>query len=238
MYALILAGGRGERLRPLTDTVPKVMVPVLGKPVIWYQLHWLRFYGVTDVVVLGGYFWQTIRDFLGDGKKLGVKVEYSIEAEPLGRGGAFKKGLSLLDRNAGLFIGLNGDLITAVNLADVIQTHRKGGYQATLVLVPLRSPYGVVEVDSMGRVAAFREKRELPHWMNAGIYVMERSIEETLPDKGDHEDSTFPNLAREGKLGGYTTRLFWKTLDNFKDLREMEEELQRRRPELPWLPRK
>ena len=92
MYALILAGGKGERLRPLTDTVPKPMVPVHGQPILWHQIEWLKTGGVTDVVFLAGYRWQVIKDFFGDGRNFGIRAHYSVEDTPLGRGGSDKAG--------------------------------------------------------------------------------------------------------------------------------------------------
>ncbi|MFQ5860726.1 MAG: NDP-sugar synthase, partial [Dehalococcoidia bacterium] len=94
MYALILAGGRGERLWPLTEEIPKPMVEVLGKPILWHQLTWLRSYGVTHVVLLVHHRWEHIRQYFGDGEALGLQVCYSVEETPLGRGGALRRGLS------------------------------------------------------------------------------------------------------------------------------------------------
>ena len=96
MYALILAGGKGERLRPLTDTLPKPMVPVCGKPILLHQIEWLKAAGVTDVVFLAGYLWETIQDYFGDGKGFGIRAHYSVEDAPLGRGGAIRNGFPLV----------------------------------------------------------------------------------------------------------------------------------------------
>ena len=96
MYALILAGGQGERLRPLTDNLPKPMVPVAGKPILAHQVAWLKKAGVTDVVFLAGYLWQAIEDYFGDGQAFGIHAHYSLEDSPLGRGGAIRQGMSLV----------------------------------------------------------------------------------------------------------------------------------------------
>ena len=95
MYALILSGGMGERLRPLTNDIPKPMAPVNGKPILWYQIEWLKLAGVTDVVFLAGYRWESIKEYFGDGADFGFNAHYSVEDSPLGRGGAIRNGLRM-----------------------------------------------------------------------------------------------------------------------------------------------
>ncbi|MBI4202402.1 MAG: nucleotidyltransferase family protein [Chloroflexi bacterium] len=225
MYALILSGGRGERLRPLTDTMPKPMVPVAGKPILWYQVTALKKVGVTHVLFLCGYKWEVIRNYFGDGSSFGVHVDYSVEDSPLGRGGALKQGLTLVSPGESTVLALNGDILTAQDLAPMLQQHHETGATATDLLVPYPSAYGVVETGAGNRVTAFVEKGELPLWINGGIYVLQTSIAPELPDMGDHETSTFPKLAREGRLYAFKSRAFWRPVDSQKDLREAEEAL-------------
>lgn len=225
MYALILAGGKGERLRPLTNTIAKSMIPVNGKPILWYQISRLREAGVTDVVLLCGYRWETIQDYLGDGTAFGVRARYSLEETPLGRGGALKQGLSMIPDSEQTVLALNGDILTGQEFEPLIDLHRQSGALATVMLVPYPSAYGVVEVETSGKVLAFREKGELPHWINGGIYVLDTAIRDQLPALGDHETTTFPRLAEMGRLYAYRSRAFWKSIDSHKDLREAEEAL-------------
>ena len=225
MYALILAGGRGERLRPLTDSVAKPMVRVNGEPILWYQVRQLQRAGVTDIVLLCGYLWETIREFCGNGSELGVHMHYSKEETPLGRGGALKQGLGMVPGSERVVLALNGDIITAQDFAPLLRLHQKSGALATIMLVPYPSAYGVVEVEDDGKVVAFKEKGELPHWINAGIYVLDTRIGDELPALGDHETTTFPRLAARGQLYAYRSRAFWKAIDNHKDIREAEEAL-------------
>ena len=227
MYALILAGGKGERLRPLTDTVAKTMVPVNGKPILWYQVSQLRDAGATDILLLCGYRWETIRDFFGDGADFGVRIQYSVEDTPLGRGGALKQGLGMVPGSERTVLALNGDILTTQELAPLVKLHRQSRALATVMLIPYPSAYGVVDVDPSGRVLAFREKGELPHWINAGVYVLDTAIRDELPALGDHETTTFPRLAEAGRLYAYQSHAFWKPVDSHKDLREAEEALQR-----------
>ena len=230
MYALVLAGGKGERLRPLTDEVPKPMVPLADKPLLAHQVAWLRAGGVTDVVFLAGYRWEAIRDHFHDGDAYGLRVHYSVEDQPLGRGGAIRKGMAWVPPEADPMVVVNGDVITDVAVADLLSRYdsdreRDSGHVATILVVPYQSPYGMVDVDESGRVLGFREKVELPYWINGGVYVLSRSIETHLPELGDHEQGTFPDLAAAGKLTAYRFRGYWTSIDSFKDLREAEEHL-------------
>ena len=223
MYALILAGGKGERLRPLTDTVAKPMVEVNGKPILWHQVTKYKELGITDFIILCGYRWESISDYFGDGSRLGINIQYSVEEAPLGRGGAIKQGLACVPDSESTVLACNGDILTGEDLGLMLGPHRETGALATVMLTPYPSAYGVVEIDDSKRITAFREKGELPLWINAGIYLLETAIRPELPDLGDHETTTFPRLADEGKLFAYCSRSFWKAVDNHKDLREAEE---------------
>ncbi len=225
MYALIIAGGEGERLRPLTDDRPKNMVPVGGRPLVERQLDWLRENGVTDAIFLCGYKADVLQAHVGDGSSFGVRVQYSVETEPLGRGGALKQGFALVPEDEETIIACNGDILTDQTLANMIASHDARGASASVMLSPLKSPYGVVDVDEDGRITSFREKPVLPYWVNAGIYVLSRTFFALLPDKGDHETETFPALASEGKLFGFKSDAYWRPVDNIKDISEAEKEL-------------
>ena len=233
MYALILAGGKGERLRPLTDSLPKPMVPVCGKPILAHQVEWLKAGGVTDVVFLAGYRWESIKDYFGDGKNFGINAHYSIEDSPLGRGGAIKQGFPMVPDTEETVAVMNGDTITSETLNNLTARHRERrsanrSHLATIMVVPMVSPFGLVDLDDAGTVTGFREKVEMEHWINAGIYLFERSIAPQLPDLGDHETETFPRLAEAGQLAALRSRCFWRGVDSFKDLQEAEEHLSNR----------
>ena len=232
MYALILAGGMGERLRPLTDALPKPMVPLHGKPILAHQVEWLKSAGVTDVVFLAGYRWEAIQDYFGDGAEFGIRVHYSVEDTPLGRGGAIRKGLVLVPETEQSVVATNGDVVTREALTSILDRHLEEikanpDHLATIMVVPMVSPYGLVDVDEGDEVVGFREKVEMPHWINAGVYILDRRIYSDLPEIGDHETETFPGLAREGKISAYKSRAFWRSVDSFKDLREAEEHMQK-----------
>ena len=230
MYALILAGGKGERLRPLTDDLPKPMVPVGGHPILAHQVEWLKSAGVTDVVFLVGYLWEKIQEYFGDGGKWGIKAHYSIEESPLGRGGAVRQGLSQAPSGEEMVLVLNGDVITEEPAESIVTVHRQAGranpdHLATIMVVPMISPYGIVDLDDRDQVIGFREKVEIPYWINAGVYALDPRIAPEFPELGDHETETFPKLAQAGQIRALKSRAFWRSVDSFKDLREAEDHL-------------
>ncbi len=228
MQAIILAGGKGERLRPFTTDRPKVMVEILGVPLLGYQVQWLQAQGVLDIIVACGYRHEVIEEYFGTGEKWGVRIQYAVEPQPLGRGGALKLASGLLREGEDICLATNGDVITNVRIKNLLQAHRDSGCLATVMLAPFVSPYGIVEVDASEKIVAFREKPELPYWVNAGIYVLSREVERLLPDQGDQEETTFPRLAAERQLAAYKSRSYWRAVDTVKDLSEVQKELEQR----------
>ena len=225
LYALTIAGGRGERLKPLTDSLPKPMVPLNGRPMIAYQVDWMVSQGVTDIVFLCGYLGEKIQGYFGDGSRHGFAAHYSYEDQPLGRGGAVRKGLSLVPRQAEYVVVTNGDNVTNQPLDELVDLHRHRRAMATMMLVPFPSQYGVVQSDDDGMVMEFIEKGRLPFWINAGVYVFAREIESRLPKVGDHETTTFQDLAAERRLAALKSNARWLTVDSPKELREVSEAL-------------
>lgn len=226
-HVIILAGGKGERLRPLTEDRPKAMVPVMGNPLLAFQLKWLRASGFKNVLISCGYMNEVIRNHFGDGSRHQVSIQYLIEEQPLGRGGGLKNALKQIRHVKTPILAINGDAITNLNLSDFTAFHKREGGIASVATVPLKSPYGIVEYGGEGAgIAGFTEKPELPYWINAGMYVLQPEIFDLLPDVGDHEELTFPQLAREGKLKGFKTRAFWRTVDTVKDLSELRSDVE------------
>lgn len=154
MQAVILAGGFGKRLAPLTSEVPKPLLPVGGRPILVRQIEWLRGFGVRDVVLAVGYLKHKIFEALGDGRRFGVRIFYSVEEEPLGTGGAIKNAELFITDD--VFVVLNGDVLTNLDLNKLVEA--LGNADGAIALVPLRSPYGIVEFDAGGYVTHFREK--------------------------------------------------------------------------------
>jgi NDP-sugar pyrophosphorylase family protein len=224
--AIILAGGRGERLRPLTDDRPKPMVKADGTPLIAYELGWLAKYGVTRIIVSCGYRWEALQAYLGNGSRWGLDIVYAVERERLGRGGGIRWAMSCLAPGQAPIVVANGDNVLDIDLEAMLKRHAETRATATVALAPLISARGIVETDDRDRIVRFREKPELPHWINAGVYIFARQMAELLPAKGDHEDVLFPRLAAEGRLYAYKTRDLWRTVDTAKDLAQITRELQ------------
>lgn len=219
--AIILAGGKGERLKPLTDKVPKPMIDILGRPLVEYQVLWLKDQGITHIVFSCGYKSEVIMDYFKDGAKFGLKIDYAVEGFPLGRGGAFKNALKFLPENVKVLYGSNGDEVIVEPLEPFVKFHQDKGAEATIMLQRLVSPFGIVEMEEDGKVTAFREKPQLPHWINGGVYILNRSCIETFPDVGDHETEVFPNLTKQGKLFGYQAKGFRGTVNTIKEMNEL-----------------
>jgi NDP-sugar pyrophosphorylase family protein len=220
MQAVILAGGFGKRLAPLTSEVPKPLLPVGGRPILVRQIEWLRGFGIRDVVLAVGYLKHKIFEALGDGRKLGVRIFYSVEEEPLGTGGAIKNAEPFITDD--VFVVLNGDVLTNLSLDKLVEA--LGDADGAIALVPLRSPYGVVEYDKDGYITHFREKPILEgFYINAGVYALRRRVLSELPDRGNIEETLFPRLAQQRRLKAVVYRdVFWKSVDSLKDLEEVD----------------
>ena len=199
MKGLILAGGKGTRLRPLTINTPKPVVPVANAPFLLYQIDLMRSGGIEEIILSLSYQPRKIEDLLKDGSDYGVWIRYAVEGTPLGTGGAFKHAEEQIDSTTVVF---NGDVLTSIDLSAVIARHREKGAVATLVLTPVENPsaYGLVETSADGWVQRFVEKPgpdEITcNTINAGIYVLEPSVLNYMP-KGElysFERGLFPTL--------------------------------------------
>ena len=214
MQALILSGGQGTRLRPLTSTIPKPVVPLVGRPLISYMLEWLRGHGVDDVIMSCGFMADGVRDVLGDGSSLGIRLRYVEEPRPLGTGGALKYAQRLLDER---FLMLNGDILTDIDLTDELAQHERTGARATLALIPVEDPsaYGLVRRNPDDSVSEFVEKPGPEQidtdLINAGAYVLERELLDEMGPAGSNismEREVFPELIGNG-LFGYEADGYW-----------------------------
>jgi mannose-1-phosphate guanylyltransferase len=213
MQALILAGGEGTRLRPLTTTYPKPVVPLVNRPFIGYMLDWLRRHGVDDVVMSCGHMADGVRAVLGDGRDFGLRLRFVEEPRPLGTGGALKFAEHLLDER---FLMLNGDVLTDLDLSEQLAQHERTGAVATLALTPVEDPsaYGLVRLDGARAVTGFVEKPSPDQIdtnnISAGAYVLDRSVLDLLePDEpASIERDVFPRLVGDG-LYGYVGDGYW-----------------------------
>jgi NDP-sugar pyrophosphorylase family protein len=222
--AVILAGGKGSRLRPYTDTVPKTLIeiPGTGRPILGHQLEWLAEEGVTDVVISCGHLSEVLEKWVA-GQMLPVKVTTVIETEPLGRGGGLRLAPPRHPPPPE-----PGDVWTRFSLRDMAAFHHERNAIATLALTRPRVPWGVVETDTFGHIRDFIEAPPSPWQINAGLYVFSSEFKYMLPEVGDHERTTFPALARDGRLAGYPIPdgHYWRAIDTAKDIEAAARDLQ------------
>jgi NDP-sugar pyrophosphorylase family protein len=218
--ALLLAGGKAERLGAAAEGLPKPLVPVAGFPLAEYAVARLVEGGVTRVIVAcrAGDEDAFVNALAG----LGAEVEAVGEREPLGRGGGLRLAASRR-REEGPVLALNGDELLDVDFPALVTEHEASGAAATLVVAQVRSPFGVVEVEDDGTIVGFREGPLLEQWVNSGVYVLGEDAIALLPENGDHEQSTFPQLADERRLHAHRHRGVWLTVNTPKDLRRASE---------------
>jgi NDP-sugar pyrophosphorylase family protein len=228
---MILAAGQGARLRPLTESIPKCMVPIGGKPLLEHTILWLRKYGVTDLIINLHHLPQVVKDYFGDGQKWGVQITYSIEEEPLGTAGGVKNVERFFH---GPFFVWYGDNLSTCDLHRLYNFHQTNGGVATIALHYREDPTasGIVGLDGNDRITRFLEKptpdQVFSHWVSAGIFVLEPEVLEAIPAEGtpDFGRDVFPGLLADGQpLYGYRMspdeNLWW--IDTPDDLQSVQE---------------
>ena len=223
MKAVVMAGGEGSRLRPLTIGRPKPMVPMVSKPVMAHILDLLKRQGITEVVVTLHFMPEVIQSYFGDGRSLGMTIHYAIEETPLGTAGSVKNAQEFLDEP---FLIISGDAVTDIDLQQVVAFHREKGAEATLTLYRVPNPleYGVIITDAEGRITQFLEK---PSWgevisdtVNTGIYVIDPSVLDLIEEgvKTDWSQDVFPQLLETGRpLYGYVASGSWTDVGDISE---------------------
>jgi mannose-1-phosphate guanylyltransferase len=213
MQAVILVGGEGTRLRPLTSTVPKPLVPLVDRPLISFMLEWLGRHGIDDVIMSCGFLATSVRNVLGDGSGLGIRLRFVEEPEPRGTAGALKFAEPMLDER---FLMLNGDVLTDIDLTEQIAQHQATGAKATLALVPVADPtsYGLVHLLEDRSVRDFVEKPSPDaidtNLISAGVYVLEHEVLALVPPERNVsiEREVWPLLVGNG-LYGFPSESYW-----------------------------
>ncbi|RKD24960.1 hypothetical protein BEP19_03745 [Ammoniphilus oxalaticus] len=228
MKAIILAGGKGTRLRPLTTHLPKPMVPLLNRPCMEYSIMLLRKHGITDIGVTVQYLGDEIKDYFGDGSKWGVNIHYFDENEPLGTAGGVKNAESFLDER---FLVISGDALTDFNLTQAIEFHEQNEAMVTMLMKEVDDPtqYGVIETDTSGRITRFLEKptwnQVFSHTVNTGIYILEPAIFSYYErnQKFDFSKDLFPMLlAANERLYGINLDGYWSDIGSLSVYRETQ----------------
>ena len=219
MEAIILAGGKAIRMGDAAGGLPKALVPIAGHPLAEYQVAQLVRAGVGRIIVSCAVGQESL--FEEKFSELGAEIVVVAESEPLGRGGGLRFAAAKREESGPVF-AVNGDELHDVDLQAMLETHRGNGAAATIVVARLVSQFGVVELEG-DRVTGFREAPRLPHWVNSGVYVLDEEALERLPERGDHEQSTFPELAQEGRLYAFRHEGLWITVNTPKDLMRAEQ---------------
>jgi NDP-sugar pyrophosphorylase family protein len=220
--AVILAGGKAERLGEAAGGRPKALVEVAGRPLAAYQVEQLAAAGVERVLISCAAGQEQLFETALGG--IGPQIVAVPEPKPLGRGGGIRFAASQR-REGGDLYALNGDELVDVDLGRLLALHREEGAAATITVVPLRSPFGVVDLEGT-RVTGFREAPRLDQWVSCGIYVLGEESLARFPGRGDHETTTFPELAAEGRLRALRHEGVWLTVNTPKDLRVATEYLE------------
>jgi mannose-1-phosphate guanylyltransferase len=218
MQAVVLIGGKGTRLRPITQTVPKSMVPLRNKPYVQYMVDTMKIAGLNGVIFSMGYLPQPIQRYFAEQNLDGFSLDYVVEERPLGTAGGIKNVEEYLDE--GPFVATNGDVLTGIDLREVIEAHLASDALATITLTSVDDPtaYGLVEVDHRLRVKKFVEKpgsdEVRTSLINAGIYVLEREVLHMIP-RGKEvsiERDVFPQLQAMGRLSAFVSSAYWRDI--------------------------
>lgn len=232
MKALVMAAGVGSRLEPITQSIPKPLVPINGKPVMQYNIELLKKHGFTDITANLHYFPEQIKDFFGDGSKFGVKIKYSFEEVLLGTAGGVKKMASIagISKNEA-FLVMSSDILTNIDLSALSAFHLSKKALATLALAKVADTehYGVVITDPEGRITAFQEKpkkgEELSNCVNTGIYIFEAAILDMIPENThfDFGKQLFPKLVRDRlPFFGFDTDSYWIDVGNLNNYKKAD----------------
>ncbi len=228
--AFILAGGIGERLKPLTDETPKPMLEVSGKPILLHAINWLEYNGVEEIILAVGFQKEKIMNYFGGGRRGGARIVYSVEEKPLGTGGALKAAAALLaaEGKDERFLMLNGDNLMDIDYPKMLALHEKNQAQGTIALYEVKdvTGYGVAKMKGAhgAQISEFVEKpepgRRAPSKrINTGAYILEPGVFGLLPEGFSLiEKTAFPELAKAGKLFGFEHKGQWFPTDDLKRL--------------------
>jgi NDP-sugar pyrophosphorylase family protein len=226
LKAVILAGGAGTRMRPLTYVVPKVLLPIAGKPLLERTITYLKSYGVTEFVVCVAYLKKQIIDAFGNGAELGVRIDYAEADSPLGTAGQLKTAERFI---SDAFVAMNGDIVTSLNIRNLRETHQRLGGVGTVALkkYEVKMPYGFITTDGHGAITKFEEKPTLSFMANAGVYVLEPQVFADIPAgrASSLETEVFPLLISSGKrMNSYFEEAEWADVGSMVDFERVNDQ--------------
>jgi mannose-1-phosphate guanylyltransferase len=227
--AVILSGGEGLRLRPITHDIPKGLVKVDGRPLLEWVVEWLQQNGVTDLVIGVAYLKEKIMRYFGNGARFGVDIRYSVHTVEGGTSEGFRLAISR-HVDSPSFFALNGDQITDLRLEKIYSNHWETECLASIAVVHPRLPFGLVEINQEGFCQGFVEKPVLNNvFISMGVYVFDRKMLNYLPKTGDVERTAFPSLARMNKLKAFKHRGYFITVNSLRELEDADKSLREMR---------
>lgn len=228
--AIILAGGRGERLKPLTDKLPKILLPLCNRPFCFYQIEWLRKYGIKEIIFALGYLADKAKKELDRLKKIGLKINYVIEDTPLDTAGAIRYSCKIKKINED-FVVVNGDTLTNIDLSSIIKFHYQNKSLITLALMKVKYffPYGIIKLEKNGKIKKFIEKpqKKLSFIVNAGVYVIHPKIVNCIPEgKYSLEKDLIPTLIKKNiNIFGILASGYWLDIGTYERYLQAQEDI-------------
>ena len=227
MQALILAGGAGTRMRPLTYVVPKALLPIGGKPLIERTIGYLKSFGIKEFVICVAYLRKQIISSIGDGSNMGVSIEYAETDMPMGTAGQLKSAEHLIH---GRFLAMNGDIVASLNISNLVSSHESARGIGTIALkkFDVKIPYGYITVNKNSSIQKFEEKPTLSFMANAGIYVFEPRLLEYIPERkiSSLETETFPTAIARGEiLNTHYENAYWADVGSMTDFERVNDEI-------------
>lgn len=226
--AVILAGGEGTRLRPLTNDIPKPMIKILGKPILQWIIEWLINNGISNIVIGVSYKKEAVINYFKDGSKFNCDINYSTHSIEGETGEGFRLAINRYVNDA-IFLAMNGDEITNFNLNELINYHIKNNPIVTIATTNPRSDFGIIKISKDGRILSFKEKPILSNILvSMGIYIFNHQIVDYLPRDGPIEKTTFPLLAKHRLIRAFKINGDWLTINNMKDIMFVEKFLTER----------
>ena len=221
MKTVILCGGKGTRLRELTEEIPKPLVEIGGKPILWHLMKIYSHYGFNDFILCLGYKGELIKEYFSRNNKENWKITFVDTGEEANKAERIKKVQKYI-KDDNFFVAY-GDDVCDVNVKKVLDLHLKKNKVVTLTAVNLLSPFGVMEVNDNDEVTEFKEKPKLDYWMNGGYFVFNKKIFNYLKEGYDLEKEAFEELAKEKQIAAFKHHGFWKSMNTFKDVVELNE---------------
>ena len=227
MKAVILVGGAGTRMRPLTYVMPKCLLPVGGMPLLEWTIKYLNSHGITEFVVCVAYLKRQIMSTVGDGSRLGVSIQYAEADSPMGTAGQLKTAEPYVDDT---FLAMNGDIVTSLDVRNLMRFHKENGGMATLALknFDVKVPYGHITTGKGSVIQKFEEKPTLHLMANAGIYILEKRVFSSIPSGRpcSLETEVFPALLQRGeKLNSFYEEAYWNDVGTMGDFERVNDEI-------------